>query len=1044
MYVKFIVIILSILSVSNCMCGVVNWFNGWNDDTGFGNVGGKPSDVPILGSGLTKREFSLPQNERMCRTCMSQLSCSVLKKCNDCYKYCKNNPNFINEPSVVENNAETVGLSNRVAQSVSKTLFPIANLKNGEAMDLVCKIVGISDTSDIESVSISVTTISNKPPISPNKAQNENSNSSPVLESRRFMDYDSGEEPSAFAKASKINPGLIEGSPPFLQSSLNEKPIIVQPKEFQSDESKSEELQITTNEPVTTPDPDQTKKLESLNQLEDANTPKGKSFSILKGPRQANTDTNNPNARRGLLQNFLHGSPSTKNDLLVSSPRNTNLDPLLQKSPKDPVSVSQATMSNINQALQEVKSMVKNIQEETQNASPKRLLESPHVEETSRSPLHTAVPPQVVDNFKDVNHYLINRVQDALNTIGTPSESSPRDDEHSQSTKRIIHDLKKVPTFLLGKFKESLNVLEQQPTNPVDAISQSARFADVDEEVTGDEADSLVGLTERPELIYEKTTSQPTKSKLEKYLADLKERRQSKYSPERFHVKSTAESTTVPTLFSRNEITENTQRPLISQKSVNNAPKSSNLMDVSRKSADEHEMKMNMLKDKMRRYVEDLKKPLEQRNGDFPVASSRIDQVSKHDGHEKLRQIFKEAVQDPNRELLRKKLKDYVESFKKPIESRFGNVGDIGALGSKLSNPVIGRGNEDVQLGEVKQNLEETSENVVNGTVKSPELDESKMESPLDDAVLGSRAGFKNEDLLPYSGNLGQIVQSSSKPQDIFFIGDGIKLPLKIGKSADGTLDISVNLDKLCSCQNTTCPRNHSAIEETVGAILEKEAELKEQLNEGEIKTGNVIAKRSPNVGLFTPEINAAEIFKKQANSYPKSLENLAIERRQHEIFSNAVRQVQEKADEMKKQVSNSLKTPLVKNSNEVPLLYNGLLRSNLRDAGDAALNKIAELQLQSKKNLNLPKLFRNPVADISNNWAKLTDASQYSQISKLQETLNRLENKVEDYTGGNAKIFQEKSKKLFGVHKNDIVEKEVDLVGKILTWLNNLPRTNN
>ncbi|XP_066156226.1 uncharacterized protein [Euwallacea fornicatus] len=1038
MYVKLIIIIVSVLSVSNCMCGVVNWFNDWNDDTGFSTVGGKPSNEPFLGSSLTKREFSLPQNERMCKACMSQLSCSVLKKCSDCDKYCKHDSNLINQQSVVENNEETVGMSSRAAQSVPKTLYPVANLKTGEAMELVCKIVGISDVSDIESVSISVTTISNKPPISPNRARNENSNSAPVLESRRFMDYDSGEEPSAFAKASKINPGLIEGPPPFLQSSLNENPIIVQPKEFQSDELKSDELQITTNEPPS--DPYQTKKLGSLGHLEDAETPKKNSFSILKGSRGANTDTNNPTARRGLLQNFLHGSPSSNGDLLALPPQNNDLDPSSQKSlNNDPASESQAAVSSINKALQEMKSMVKDIQE-AQNATPNRLLESPNVKETPGSPLYKAVPPRVVDNFKDVNHYLIDRVQDALNTIGSPSESSPRDDEHSESTKRIIHDLKKVPTFLLGKFKESLNGLEQQPTNYADGIPQSARFADVDEEATGTEADSLVGLTERPELIQEKTTSQPTKNKWERYLVDLKERRQSKYSPERFHVKS--ESTIAPPLFSRNEISENTLSPLMNLKSVKNPTKSSNLMDISRKSVDEHETKMNLLKDKMRRYVEDLKKPLEQRNGDFPIVSSRLDPVSKHDGHEKLHQIFKESVQDSKRELLRKKLKDYVESLKKPKESRAGNVGDLGVLRNKLGSPPIEMGNEDMQSGELKQNLKETSGNVL-GAIRAFEEDGTTMESPLDDAVLKSRAGFKNEDLIPYSGNLGQIAQSSSKPQDIFFIGDGIKLPLKIGKSADGTLDISVNLDKLCSCQNTTCPRNHSAIEETVGVILEKEAELKEQLNEGEIKKGNVIAKRSPNIGLFEPKINAAEFLKKQASNYPKILENLT-ERRQHDMFSNAVRQVREKTDELNKQVSNSLKTPLVKNLNEEPLFYNGLLRSNLRDAGEAALDKIAELQLQSKKALNLPKMTKNPAADITNNWAKLTDASQYSQISKLQETLNRLENKVGDYTGGNAKLFQEQSKKLFGIHKNDIVEKEVDLVGKILTWLNNLPKTEN
>lgn len=49
-------------------------------------------------------------------------------------------------------------------------------------------------------------------------------------------------------------------------------------------------------------------------------------------------------------------------------------------------------------------------------------------------------------------------------------------------------------------------------------------------------------------------------------------------------------------------------------------------------------------------------------------------------------------------------------------------------------------------------------------------------------------------------------------------------------QNKDGSMDISVDMDRLCTCQNSTCPRNHNEIAETVGTILEKEAELKNQL----------------------------------------------------------------------------------------------------------------------------------------------------------------------------------------------------------------------
>ncbi|KAJ8958806.1 hypothetical protein NQ318_019564 [Aromia moschata] len=96
-----------------------------------------------------------------------------------------------------------------------------------------------------------------------------------------------------------------------------------------------------------------------------------------------------------------------------------------------------------------------------------------------------------------------------------------------------------------------------------------------------------------------------------------------------------------------------------------------------------------------------------------------------------------------------------------------------------------------------------------------------------------------------WSNSLGQIVPSEKEtgivpipPKNMFFIGNGIKLPLQMVQKDDGAVHLAVDMDKLCACQNTTCPKNHT-IEETVGTILEKEAELKDQLSETGTESSN-------------------------------------------------------------------------------------------------------------------------------------------------------------------------------------------------------------
>lgn len=76
-------------------------------------------------------------------------------------------------------------------------------------------------------------------------------------------------------------------------------------------------------------------------------------------------------------------------------------------------------------------------------------------------------------------------------------------------------------------------------------------------------------------------------------------------------------------------------------------------------------------------------------------------------------------------------------------------------------------------------------------------------------------------------------------PKDMYFVGTGIKLPLQMIRNDNGTVHLSVDLDKLCSCKNNTvCPKNHTAVEETVGTALEKQINAENNLDNADF--GNV------------------------------------------------------------------------------------------------------------------------------------------------------------------------------------------------------------
>lgn len=119
------------------------------------------------------------------------------------------------------------------------------------------------------------------------------------------------------------------------------------------------------------------------------------------------------------------------------------------------------------------------------------------------------------------------------------------------------------------------------------------------------------------------------------------------------------------------------------------------------------------------------------------------------------------------------------------------------------------------------------------GTIESSENDQLAQKGKSSDIVAIANRGKFDEDKT-WSESLGSLVPGDditvNSPKDIFFVGSGIKLPLNMVKKNDGAVHLAVDLQKLCGCRNATCPHNKTAIEETVGSILTKEAVLIDQL----------------------------------------------------------------------------------------------------------------------------------------------------------------------------------------------------------------------
>lgn len=125
-------------------------------------------------------------------------------------------------------------------------------------------------------------------------------------------------------------------------------------------------------------------------------------------------------------------------------------------------------------------------------------------------------------------------------------------------------------------------------------------------------------------------------------------------------------------------------------------------------------------------------------------------------------------------------------------------------------------------------------------------------EQPLEDEQVGSKMDWMHEEStkMPTADHLmGKFVPDQhsaviehkydleKNPHKMYFLGDGVKLPVNMQKHDDGSVHVSVDLKKLCNCKDNNCTSEE--LEE-----MEKDPELR-LVNE---RLAADIKKRSPGV----------------------------------------------------------------------------------------------------------------------------------------------------------------------------------------------------
>ncbi|KAF7264489.1 hypothetical protein GWI33_023145, partial [Rhynchophorus ferrugineus] len=497
-------------------------------------------------------------------------------------------------------------------------------------------------------------------------------------------------------------------------------------------------------------------------------------------------------------------------------------------------------------------------------------------------------------------------------------------------------------------------------------------------------------------------------------------------------------------------------KPTQSSKLLHKYNLSSRLGDVNENNDD----KKHILKNKLDDFVAKLKKPL---NRNVPTIRSRLNPTTK-------RILPTKSVEKQKSEL-----NTMVNNLKHLITDKL----------PKNTEPTV----YEIVQGELPNKPQSTmlpTDNIIKAPEPSNFIeDQNDNEVSQLEPTLESRNSFTDK-TNDWSNSLGKIISESSNPNEVYFIGNGIKLPMKVHRKSDKTLDLTVDIDKLCSCKNTTCSKNSAVIEKTVGEILEKEAELENQLqgnpnlfSRSFDLTGNSlsdspgrkseVSKRSPDVtSLNNKLLNGIEDLPENKLTKLPILSNLKdVLNDISNIGSQFKNSLSNTMDEMKNNMDeiNKIKTDneIFKNIPTFPSSTRSEnsreeLTNYLEEMNSDILKKInynkdlnhfiknAKLEklpifstVKSPLNHRQTNILEENFHNINNNLKHVQDPFHVGKINSLKNKLDEINNEVGKLNDNNENLLFKSTEKLLGNTKNNIVDKEVNFIKNILWWMKDL-----
>ncbi|XP_057652294.1 uncharacterized protein LOC130891511 [Diorhabda carinulata] len=278
------------------------------------------------------------------------------------------------------------------------------------------------------------------------------------------------------------------------------------------------------------------------------------------------------------------------------------------------------------------------------------------------------------------------------------------------------------------------------------------------------------------------------------------------------------------------------------------------------------------------------------------------------------------------------------------------------------------------------------------------------------------------------SNTLGRLIPSSRDmqisykgPSDIYFVGNGIKLPLQIDKQPDGTLELSVDIEKLCSCHNISCPKDHSTLERAVGEILERNAELQEQLENSDDTSS----------GMPAPNMNQEMVDNLNGlnqNSFVDLKNRIANKFDEEKV-------TRERRSTVKNIERSSMETPKQEEiSNDTRVKVKNFLKEVLGKSVEDLRNKM------SKKT----RFSTSPQKE-STMEENVIPINKYYKFKDMEERIsNNIDKTVDNFSKMDNVLLENESDILRRINEDPLIRHEVGIISDLLSFFKTLAVDNN